>query len=87
MIINYYLRRICSLLQITQLTEENQRLKACMTEIQETSMSQMNRLKDQLEQNRQHIMRLESKLESQKDYEDLKREIRYVWTVFQNFIL
>lgn len=64
------------MLQITQLTEENQRLKACMTEIQETHMSQINRLKDQLEQNRQHIMRLESKLESQKDYDDLKREIR-----------
>lgn len=57
-----------------------------MTEIQETSMSQINRLKDQLEQNRQHIMRLESKLESQKDYEDLKREIRYVWKVFANII-
>lgn len=65
------------LLQISQLTEENQRLKACMTEIQETSMSQINRLKDQLEQNRQLIMRLESRLDSQKDYEDLKREIRY----------
>lgn len=62
--------------QITQLTEENQKLKACMAEIQENSMSQINRLKDQLEQDRQHIMRLESKLELQKDYDDLKREIR-----------
>lgn len=47
-----------------------------MAEIQESSVSQINRLKDQLEQDRQHIIRLESKLESQKDYEDLKREIR-----------
>lgn len=39
-------------------------------------MSQITRLEEQLEQKRQHITRLEGKLDSQKDYDDLKRELR-----------
>lgn len=48
-------------------------------------MSQINRLEDQLEQKRQHILRLETKLETQKDYEDLKREIRSVYNRYDYF--
>ncbi|KAJ8916056.1 hypothetical protein NQ315_010924 [Exocentrus adspersus] len=61
--------------RISQLLEEVQRLQGCIAKLQESSMSQINRLEDQLEQKRQHILRLESRLDSQKDYDDLKREI------------
>lgn len=39
-------------------------------------MTQISRLEEQLEQKRQHIARLEARLEVQKDYEELKREVR-----------
>lgn len=48
-----------------------------ITKLQESSVTQISRLEDQLEQKRQHIARLEAKLDAQKDYEDLKRELRY----------
>ncbi|XP_060533243.1 homeobox protein cut isoform X2 [Cylas formicarius] len=50
--------------EINQLLEEVQRLQGCIAKFQ-----------DELEQKRQHIARLETRLEAQKDYEDLKRQI------------
>ncbi|CAH1970420.1 unnamed protein product [Acanthoscelides obtectus] len=38
-------------------------------------MTRITQLEDQLEQKRQHIIRLESRLDQQKDYDDLKREV------------
>lgn len=67
-----------SLLQITQLLEEIQRLQLSLTKLQESSVSQISRLEEQLEQKRQHIARLEAKLDLQRDYDDLKRELRFV---------
>ncbi|KAF5291623.1 hypothetical protein FQA39_LY14345 [Lamprigera yunnana] len=61
--------------EINHLLEEVQRLQLSITKLQESSMSQISRLEDELEQKRQHIARLESKLDLQRDYEDLKREI------------
>ncbi|CAG9861209.1 unnamed protein product [Phyllotreta striolata] len=61
--------------EINQLVEEIQRLQGCLSKLQESSMSQINRLEEQLDQKRQLILRLETKLEAQKDYEELKREI------------
>ncbi|CAH1118355.1 unnamed protein product [Phaedon cochleariae] len=61
--------------EINHLLEEVQRLQGCLTKLQETSMSQISRLEDQLEQKRQHILRLESKLDLQKDYDELRREV------------
>lgn len=66
------------LFQISQLLEEVQRLQCSFTKLQESSVSHITRLEDQLEQKRQHIVRLEAKLELQRDYEELKREIRLV---------
>nr|CAI5839490.1 unnamed protein product [Callosobruchus analis] len=40
-------------------------------------MSRITQLEDQLEQKRQHIIRLENRLDQQKDYDDLKREISF----------
>lgn len=62
------------LLQNTQLLEEVQRLQVSIT----SSMSQISRLEEQLEQKRQLIARLETKLDAQRDYDDLKRELRLV---------
>ncbi|XP_050501950.1 homeobox protein cut isoform X2 [Diabrotica virgifera virgifera] len=61
--------------EINQLVEEIQRLQGCLTKLQESSMSQITILEDQLEQKRQQIVRLENKLDLQKDYEEMKREI------------
>lgn len=64
------------MLQITQLLEEVQRLQVSITKLQESSVSQISRLEEQLEVKRQHIARLEIKLDVQKDYDELKRELR-----------
>lgn len=71
-------------MQITQLLEEIQRLQLSLTKLQESSVSQISRLEEQLEQKKQHIARLEAKLDLQRDYEDLKRELRFVliWITF-----
>ncbi|XP_031330798.1 homeobox protein cut-like isoform X2 [Photinus pyralis] len=61
--------------EITHLLEEVQRLQLSITKLQESSMSQISRLEDELEQKRQHIVRLENRIDLQRDYEDLKREI------------
>ncbi|XP_050302302.1 LOW QUALITY PROTEIN: homeobox protein cut [Anthonomus grandis grandis] len=61
--------------EINQLLEEVQRLQGCITKIQESSITQITRLEEQLEQKRQHIVRLESKLDTQKDYDELKRQV------------
>lgn len=61
--------------QINQLLEEVQRLQGCISSIKESSLSQIARLEEQLDQKRQHIVRLETKLEAQKDYEEVKRQV------------
>ncbi|KYB26864.1 hypothetical protein TcasGA2_TC015699 [Tribolium castaneum] len=62
--------------RINQLVEEVQRLQSTISKLKETSISQISRLEDQLEQKRQIIVRLEAKLDHQRDYEDIKRELR-----------
>ncbi|CAH1129596.1 unnamed protein product [Ceutorhynchus assimilis] len=62
--------------EINQLLEEVQRLQGCISKIQESSITQITRLEEQLERKRQHIVRLESKLEFQKDYDELKRQVK-----------
>lgn len=69
------------MLQISQLVEEISRLQQSLQRLQESSAQTAARLEDELEARRQHISRLESKLEKQKDYDDLKREISVVRSV------
>ena len=64
--------------QISQLVEDVQRLQASITKLQETSAGQIARLEEQLDHKRQHIARLEARLDAQRDYEDVKRELRSV---------
>jgi len=65
-------------LQISQLVEDVQRLQASITKLQETSAGQIARLEEQLDHKRQHIARLEARLDAQRDYDDVKRELRSV---------
>jgi homeobox protein cut-like len=71
--------------EINQLVEEVQRLQSTISKLKETSISQISRLEDQLEQKRQIIVRLEAKLDHQRDYEDMKRELRWEKPDFSNF--
>ncbi|EFA05512.2 hypothetical protein TcasGA2_TC015699 [Tribolium castaneum] len=66
--------------RINQLVEEVQRLQSTISKLKETSISQISRLEDQLEQKRQIIVRLEAKLDHQRDYEDIKRELSVLRT-------
>jgi homeobox protein cut-like len=56
--------------------EDVQRLQTSITKLQETSAGQIARLEEQLEHKRQHITRLEARLDAQRDYDDVKRELR-----------
>lgn len=65
------------LLQIKALAEEITRLRAVIATIQETHNAQMQRLEDKLNAKRQHISRLESRLDKNNDYDEvIKKENR-----------
>jgi homeobox protein cut-like len=68
--------KVCFWLQISQLVEDVQRLQTSIAKLQETSAGQIARLEEQLEHKRQHIARLEARLDAQRDYDDVKRELR-----------
>jgi homeobox protein cut-like len=61
--------------------EEVSRLQQSLQRLQETSAQTTARFEEELEVRRQHINRLESKLERQRDYDDLKREISVLRSV------
>ncbi|CAG2053192.1 unnamed protein product [Timema podura] len=63
---------------ISQLVEDVQRLQASISKLQESSAGKIARLEEQLDHKRQHIARLESRLEAQRDYDDVKRELRTI---------
>ncbi|CAB0029747.1 unnamed protein product [Trichogramma brassicae] len=67
--------------QISQLRDELGRLQVSLQRIQETTSQATSRLEEELEARRQHIALLEAKLERQKDYEELKREIQVLRSV------
>ncbi|KAF6216279.1 hypothetical protein GE061_000619 [Apolygus lucorum] len=61
--------------EISQLIEDVQRLQNSMGKLQENSANQIARLEEELEHKKQHICRLEARLEAQKDYSELKRQL------------
>lgn len=65
-----------SLLQIAQLVEDVRRLQASLTALQEAHSQQLQRLEERLNEKKQHIARLEARLDGQRDYDDIKREIK-----------
>ncbi|XP_062699336.1 homeobox protein cut isoform X4 [Aedes albopictus] len=60
--------------EISALFEEVARLRTAIANIQESHNLQIQRLEDRLEEKRQHIVRLESRIEKQSDFDDLKKE-------------
>lgn len=68
---------VCPLSLVTQISalfEEVARLRTAIANIQESHNLQIQRLEDRLEEKRQHIVRLESRIEKQQDFDDLKKE-------------
>ncbi|XP_065336946.1 homeobox protein cut isoform X4 [Cloeon dipterum] len=61
--------------EISQLSEDIQRLQTALGRAQDSTAAQVARLEEQLEQRSQRIARLEARLDAQKDYDDLKREL------------
>lgn len=61
--------------EISQLLEDVQRLQSRIGKLQENSANQIARLEEELEHKRQHICRLEARLDAQKDYNELKRQL------------
>ena len=62
--------------QISQLVQDIQRLQSSISKLQENSATQIARLEEELEQKRQHIAHLEARLDAQRDYDEVKRELR-----------
>ncbi|XP_063708937.1 homeobox protein cut [Culicoides brevitarsis] len=60
--------------EIKTLAEEISRLKTIIATIQETHNAQMQRLEERLEAKRQHITRLESKIDKTHDYDELLKK-------------
>lgn len=57
------------------------RLQQSIQRLQETSAQTTARFEEELELHKQHINRLEARLERQRDYDDLKREINVLRSV------
>lgn len=72
----YLILTFFNFLQISQLADDVQRLQNSVQALQEASASQIARLEEQLELKCQVIARLEARLDAQRDYEDIKREVR-----------
>lgn len=64
--------------QISQLVEDVRRLQSSIGKLQENTAKEIGRLEEELHDKRQHIMRLEARLDAQRDYEDVKRQLRWV---------
>lgn len=52
------------------------KLQSNMGKLQETTANQITRLEDELTHRRQHILRLEARLDAQRDYEEVKRQLK-----------
>uniref|UniRef100_A0A1B6G3H9 Uncharacterized protein n=1 Tax=Cuerna arida TaxID=1464854 RepID=A0A1B6G3H9_9HEMI len=67
--------------EISQLIEDVQRLQSSIGKLQENSANQIARLEEELEHKRQLISRLEARLDAQRDYEDLKRQLGFLKSI------
>jgi len=55
--------------------ESIQRLQSSLNHLRESSASQIRLLEEQLDQKQEIIARLEARLDSQRDYEEIQREL------------
>jgi len=61
--------------QIATLIENVQRLQTTLNQVRESSATQIRLLEEKLEQKQDMISRLEARLDSQRDYDEMKREL------------
>ncbi|XP_053617002.1 homeobox protein cut isoform X5 [Plodia interpunctella] len=61
--------------EIAQLVDEVRRLQASLNALQEAHAQKLQRLEERLDEKKKHIARLEARLDNQRDYDDIKREI------------
>ncbi|ODN03174.1 Homeobox protein cut-like 1 [Orchesella cincta] len=57
------------------LVEDIQRLQTSLNQIRENSATQIRLLEEQLNQKQEVISRLEARLDAQRDYDEMKREL------------
>lgn len=67
--------------QVQTLIEDVQRLQSTLAQLRESSSRQLARFEEELQVRSRHIQRLENQLENQKDYQDIRRELRYAFLV------
>jgi len=60
---------------ISQLVEDVRRLQSSIGKLQDHTAKEIARLEEELHDKRQHIMRLEARLDAQRDYEEVKRQL------------
>lgn len=59
--------------------EEISRLRSALAALQESHNLRIQQLEERLEAKRQHISRLEARLDKQSEYDDVKKENRFVY--------
>lgn len=62
--------------------EDVRRLQASMGKLQEHTAKEIARLEEELHDKKQTILRLEARLEAQRDYEAVKRQLWWVTIMF-----
>ncbi|RUS79188.1 hypothetical protein EGW08_013046, partial [Elysia chlorotica] len=67
--------------EIAQLVEDVQRLQASLSKLRESTAAQVSRLEEELSSKNQAFRRLEEKLQTQEDYEEVKRELRVLKSI------
>lgn len=55
--------------------EDVRRLQSSIGKLQDHTAKEIARLEEELHDKRQHIMRLEARLDAQRDYEEVKRQL------------
>ena len=74
-IINRFLSSFA--LQVQTLIEDVQKLQSTLNQLRESSARQLSHFEEELQVRSRHIQRLEAQLEAQKDYKEIRRELRY----------
>ncbi len=62
--------------QVQTLIEDVQKLQSTLNQLRESSARQLSNFEEELQVRGRHIQRLEAQLEAQKDYQEIRRELR-----------
>ncbi len=67
---------VCWKKQVQTLIEDVQKLQSTLNQLRESSARQLSNFEEELQVRGRHIQRLEAQLEAQKDYQEIRRELR-----------